>query len=83
MFVSRGKLYDMKLRANYLELVEICVRKGDTENAKFFGEFSKKLKERIDTHDYAEEDALYAAVDEIDKEWADLSTQVAETPPEA
>jgi len=83
IFTSRAKLEDMKLRAQYLDLVEFSLMRGDTESAKFFGDFSKKLKERIETHDYTEEDKMYDNLVKLDKAWADLSTEDMKTPPEA
>jgi hypothetical protein len=52
MIASRRKLEDMRTRAAMLDVLEIQVRNGLTEDAKEVGKASQKLAEKIRTHDY-------------------------------
>ncbi len=73
MLHSKGKEYDLKFRAQLLDLTEICLTKGKVEDAKYFGNYSKLLKERIQNHDYKEEDELYKTAEEIDRRFSTLT----------
>jgi len=66
---SKGKQYDISVRALVLEIIVVCVRSGDTENAKNFGAFSSTLKDRIQNYGYKTEDEEYAASVRLDREW--------------
>lgn len=70
--VSPAREYDRKIRQNVLEVLQVCLRLGDVENAKLYGAESARLKKRIETYDYRAEDAQYALVAAMDKRWAAL-----------
>ena len=72
MVISHGREYDRKIRTNLLEIISVCLRKGDIENAKWFGEQSALLKKRIATYDYRYEDAERALADSLDYRWKQL-----------
>jgi len=59
MIASPTRIEDMKIRQTMLDALESCLALGFNEHAKDIGEASRKIKERIDTHDYTQEDKNY------------------------
>lgn len=60
MIVSKEKMADVRERGECLELMEWCLSKGLTEQAKELGEISRWYAERIKKDNYVE----------LDKKWA-------------
>ncbi len=54
--IAKGN--DIRARKLMLEAAEICLRVGQPEAAKSMLADSKKLADRIDTHDYSKEERL-------------------------
>ena len=67
MIISPAQIEDMKIRTLMLEATEICVRNGLMEHAKDIGAASKKMAQRIATHDYKHEDAVLESVNNFGK----------------
>lgn len=59
MIASKEKLADLKEREECLRLMNWCITRGLTEQAKEFGELSKFYGERIKKDTYTE----------LDKKW--------------
>lgn len=59
MIASLEKLADMQARAECLELMEICLRRGDIETAKEFGATAAKYAEML-KGDYKARDKKWA-----------------------
>ncbi len=58
MAESISKQNDIRARELMLEAVELCLRTGQHEAAKSILADSKKMAERINTHDYSREDEI-------------------------
>jgi len=78
---SKGRMYDMGVRSSVMEVMRVCIRMYEKtkekkwfDEAMYFGEESKRLKTRIETHDYKNEDESYRVVDDIDRRWNSLSS---------
>jgi len=63
MLISPEKMEDMRIRDNLLELVEIHLRLGKTEQAKKFGLAAQKFGEKIQANDYPKRDKWMRPVD--------------------
>ena len=79
MIDSPAKRNDIATRLQVLELLaEVMIVFNRTKEqeylgiAKKLGEESQKLKQRIDTHNYAEDDAREARLREMDRRWDGL-----------
>lgn len=71
--ISLGREYDRANRIYTLTNMETCLRlfskTGDSkfyEEARGFGEHARKMKERMEKHDYAEDDADWERVLELE-----------------
>lgn len=56
MLESKEKIVDRQERKECMELMEWCLSKGLTEQAKEFGKLSQWYAERIKKDEYAERD---------------------------
>lgn len=70
--MSPGREYDRKVRESILETMTVAIKMFDKtrdpywlEEAKWYGQHSERLKKRIETHDYKEEDEDYRTVANI------------------
>lgn len=76
MLASKTKEKDRQVRLSILQAMKVCLEMHEKtkdeywlKEAKYYGEESKRYKERMQNHDYAEEDALLKRVDELQKEF--------------
>lgn len=58
----------MEIRDLHLEALMIALRTGYQDFAKFFGEQSQQLKQRIASHDYKQEDQVWYESDKVIKQ---------------
>jgi hypothetical protein len=62
MINSYNKTQDIEMRMLTLENMEICLKHGLVERAKELGLVARRLKHKIDTHNYTKEDAQTARI---------------------
>lgn len=67
--ISYNKEKDREMRLLTLEAMDIALQKGDVERAKELGLTAKRLKERIETHDYTKDDEQTERIDSLLKEY--------------
>ena len=79
MIASKTKKEDVEFRASCLELMLFFAtryqKKGnqkDLDQAKFYGDISSKLKKKIETYDYSEDDRIRNEIDAACQVQADL-----------
>lgn len=82
MMYSKGKKYDMEIRALVLDNLALATRMYKKTGKVFWKEQmvdlaaqSKALSERIKNHDYKKEDEEYAIVDDIDRRWQKVAKE--------
>lgn len=83
MIASKTKEQEREIRNNLLRTMKVCVQmyektKDDywKKELLFYGNESKRYKERMQNHDYSEEDAMIARVDELHKKWLELEKSI-------
>lgn len=55
MMYSQNRKEYIETRAVMLEAMQICLRTGNLDEAKSIGESARKLKDKIEKHDYSKD----------------------------
>lgn len=75
MVISRSREWDRKILGHYLEIYATCVEKEFMDLSAHYAKQIDRVKNRIATHDYKDEDAEQARLDEIDKRFISFAEQ--------